>query len=170
MLSSVQKSSVPDAVYNCRPLTLAPPPVSIYFPAFASFARDMNRHIESFTPQELDLAMGIVTASLSIYPLEAQRQAELRSQFAGTDFPKFLVPHPLNLSNSNTSTFTPDGAIDHPKGRFRILRVIVELTNEMGTSDYLAQAECGYKMLYASSDVSPALSSLTLLLILSWLW
>ncbi|KAH8823582.1 hypothetical protein DL96DRAFT_1618017 [Flagelloscypha sp. PMI_526] len=74
-----QKVGKPVAVYNYRPIELAPPPISIYHPVFGYFRNEMQRNTDSFEfdQEEIKIAKEFIDASSEYYSSETLRQKAL---------------------------------------------------------------------------------------------
>ncbi|KAH9930695.1 uncharacterized protein B0H18DRAFT_1116814 [Fomitopsis serialis] len=140
-VSELMKTQTPthlDAVYNYRPLHLAPPPIIIYRPAFARFAYSISQPIGSniYTPKEVETAREFIELSSKLYVDEPSRQRAITDAF-----------------------LEPDGVIrmDTSFEGFRPVVAITEVKNEIGTGgcDPRAQAECAYVAIYTSPEAKP---------------
>lgn len=155
-LQDFQSTSRLDAVYNYRPLALAPCPIIIYSSAFTRFISDMavNSDGVSFSHDELDNALTIVTASSMYYDSETNRMEALCTAFGNVVSPGFLEPRTLRYHDKEAE---PDGSVycSH-RSTHNIVIAVVEGKNETGEGDIdpLSQAECVYVALYTSPEVS----------------
>lgn len=155
ILRNLQSLSRPDAVYNCRPWELAPCPITIYSSAFAQFMSDMAVNLDgvSFSHDELDNALTIVTASSMHYGSKTNRMEALRTAFGNLVSPDFLEPRTLRYHDKEAE---PDGSV-YCSGRSKhsIGIAVVEGKNEIGEGgiDPLSHAECVYVAKYTSREV-----------------
>ena len=156
-LMKTQTSSHLDAIYNYRPLHLAPPPIMIYHPAFARFAQSMSQpadHNIQYTPAEVQTAREFIELSSKLYVDESSRQRAIKAALSDAVGIGILDSTSLNCSSGR---FQPDGVIrtDTSFKGFRPVVTISEVKNEIGTGscDPRAQAECAYVAVYASFEV-----------------
>jgi len=156
---AIQRPGNPDAVYNWRPLSLWPPPISIYHPLFAQFAGDVSADPNSlsFSSSELDEALGIIQTLLDIYPQESLRRQKIGATPLFFKDGKTLLT-PTTFMRDETRFFSPDG---HRTSHIPALDIVMpceitEINNEIGEarSDSMTQAECDYVCLHSSDDVS----------------
>ncbi|KZT68353.1 hypothetical protein DAEQUDRAFT_766353 [Daedalea quercina L-15889] len=143
-----------DAVYNYRPLDLAPPPITIYHTVFAKFLRMMNEPC-AFTHEELDHAQKFVTQAVTYYSKEDKRIIH-SSEMA-------LAVHPQILSSMSpsftSSRLEPDGVVRSAMLHNDLYTVpaLAEVKVEVGEGgcEPLAQAECAYVAIYSSDEARP---------------
>ncbi|KAH9947831.1 hypothetical protein B0H21DRAFT_806645 [Amylocystis lapponica] len=112
-----------DAVYNYRPIDLAPPPITLYHPVFAKFLQLMAEP-QIFSDEELNNAQSFITLAVAYYKEEARLE------------PDGLV----------SSADTPDGFSTITA----IHEVKLEIGD--GGSDPIAQGECVYVAIYSSNE------------------
>jgi hypothetical protein len=163
---NIQHSENPDAVYNWCPITLSPPPISIYHPVFAQFVREISNPGPSpLSSSELDDALTLIINFLDFYSDEPFR---LRGIGQTRLFNENGVPlvQPTKFLRDSGKTFEPNG---HRKSFVTTLHTaipseIIEVKNEIGEglSDSITQAERDYVCMHSSPEVSS--SDITLVL------
>ncbi|KAH9948020.1 hypothetical protein B0H21DRAFT_735808 [Amylocystis lapponica] len=131
-----------DAVYNYRPIDLAPPPITLYHPVFAKFLQLMAEPQE-FTKEELIRAHSFVTLAVAYYRDEATRRETLYCDMSTAIHESILVLGPDGVVSSEE---TLDG--------FSPVTAIHEVKLEIGDGgcDPLAQGECDYVAIYSSNE------------------
>ncbi|KAI0328013.1 hypothetical protein GY45DRAFT_1362911 [Cubamyces sp. BRFM 1775] len=143
-----------DAVYNCRPLELTGPPITIYHTVFANFLKYMQEP-RDFTPDELETAQNFVTQAAAYHQDENKRQEKL-SPWMSAGVRQGVLQR-TSITNS-TGRFTPDGAMfaatETPRNGFRPLIGAHQLKAEIGegAGDPSAQAENVYVAYYSSEE------------------
>ncbi|KAF9476230.1 hypothetical protein BDN70DRAFT_897494 [Pholiota conissans] len=162
-LKTTQNVSRPDAIYNSRPLTLQPPPISIYHPVFAKFTQLMATPYTNmdFSYEELEQAIKFIASSLPFYEDEKSRQDSilgLASVASG-----ILTSSAFNLKSG---MFSPDGvcSVECPvfTEKYQSTQAVMGiqvLESEVGTGgcDPAAQAECAYVAICSSDEVASVL-------------
>lgn len=168
-ISELMKTQTPtrlDAIYNYRPLDLAPPPIIIYHPAFARFARAMSHPLDPdnpYTRKEVQTAREFIQLSSKLYGDDVSRQRAITDALSDAVGGGILDRAPLDYSSGS---FEPDGVIhmDTSFEGFIPVVAITQVKNEIGTGgcDPLAQAECAYVAVYTSREVYAPLLRLTI--------
>lgn len=158
VLQVTQRKTRPDAVYNWRPMSLQPPPISVYHPTFAKFTRLMSMQLEDeeFSHDELQSAFEFIISSLEFYTNEETRQMCLKG-IQSIDR-NILQQTRIFLTSGN---LTPDGYSQSPTpvfppGSRMAYKAFQHLKAEVGTGscDPMAQAECAFLAVYSSDEVS----------------
>ena len=129
------------------------PPVQIYNPAFAMFLKEMSHSCDTvdFTDAELEKALDFIDTSLVLHNDEAQRRTEIsRLRVLGRlESPEIAF---------QDRTMKPDGIVTTicHSGRQEATIRLVEMKNEIGEggSDPIAQAECGFRLICSSDQVT----------------
>ncbi|OSD04890.1 hypothetical protein PYCCODRAFT_1423837 [Trametes coccinea BRFM310] len=153
-----QVISRPDAIFDFRPATLAPPPITVYHLAFSSFLQYLDDDTE-LSHDDLDTAYAFTVRALRCYAKEELRQNNLVQVNAVR--PGLFQSSALNF---DSGTIRPDGVI-FSKGEltsnegvdFHPVIAITEIKNDFGegSCDPLAQAECAYAAIYSSKEARP---------------
>ncbi len=126
-----QQSGKPDMAYNYTPLTLAPPPISIYEPAFARFKDRLSQPIESFelSYEDFRKAYRIIEVSSDLFENEEERRKKLE-MLNILDEKTFWTESRVSISGS---CIIPDGRVtEFWETMVLIFLVICELKNSMG--------------------------------------
>lgn len=157
-LQRTQTTSHPDAIYNCRPLSLQPPPITIYHPVFAKFTQLMMEPCEKlqFSCEELENAFEFIVSSLAYYSSEADRQAAIQ----GISYVAIDILRQTTITLGGRK-HTPDGVsmsicpVFPVKGRMAI-KGFADIKSDIGTggSDPISRTECAYVAVYSSDEVS----------------
>jgi hypothetical protein len=148
-----------DVIYNHRPHFLTGPPIQIYNPAFATFVREMSHPCSKmeFTPKELGDALEFINVSLDFYKDESFRRDKIHSLRVLGDLTSPEVKF-------DSRTIKPDGTVTIycPASKQEAIVRIVEMKNEIGegSSDPIAQAECGFVLICSSEKVTLFLATL----------
>jgi hypothetical protein len=168
---TIQRTDKPDAVHNWRPVTLWPPPISIYHPVFAQFTHDVSAdpNSVSFTSLELDDGFDIVGKFVQFYRIELHKQQNIGQTRLFLEAESSLLKSSQFMRGPG-KVFSPNGyRMSHiPALGVRMPSEIIKLKSEIGEggSDAVAQVECDYVCLHSSDVVSP----LTMAVILCYLF
>ena len=144
-----------DAVYNYRPLELAPVPLGVFHAVFPTFLFLMNELKDAdLTDDDLSHARSFVELANQFYDQEYQRLEALRPSLQAAIHQDILAETALRFGDRS---LRPDGrvrSISTPNG-FEIIRVLAEGKNEIGLggTDPIVQAECDYVAIYTSDKV-----------------
>lgn len=154
-----QRSRNVDAIYNGRPISLSPTPITIYHPIFSQFARDASDD-SALTKEELETADNFISISSVFYVDEGERQEKLQnvlaSLFRGCGVISRETTFPVGTSsvkpNGHASTVCPN------HGFAAAFRLFMEMKNGVGEGgcDPLLQAECVYIALISRDTVRPS--------------
>ncbi|KAH9948021.1 hypothetical protein B0H21DRAFT_708046 [Amylocystis lapponica] len=127
-----------DAVYNYRPIDLAPPPITLYHPVFAKFLQLMVEP-QIFSDEELNNAQSFITLAVAYYKEEAIRKRKLQLVMGAAVHKNILVSEGLSYTYTRW-------LLDH----YAIHEVKLEIGD--GGSDPIAQGECVYVAIYSSNE------------------
>ena len=152
-----QVRSKVDAVYNYRPLELAPPPIAIYHPVFTNFRRTLAELEDSeLTPDELDHARKFVEAAVDLHVTQDQRIMALHPIMYDAIHPDFLREITIKLDNRN---IRPDGHVVSAKAPNGYEPVVAfeeaKVEPGAGNSDPIARCECDFVAVVSSDVVRP---------------
>ncbi len=153
----VQKPDQLDALYNSMPSDLAPSPIAIYCPPFATMKADLKKPSNSFdfTPDQIRMAKKLIGVSSDLYSNEKKRQEALNglNMFGQEDF---WVSATLKVYKS---VVRPDGGglsalLGHPWFPFPINRDLGEVkTDQEGGCNPIQQGANVYKKVWSKPEV-----------------
>ncbi|KZT18890.1 hypothetical protein NEOLEDRAFT_1142814 [Neolentinus lepideus HHB14362 ss-1] len=149
-----QRAGRADAVYNYRPLSLTPLPITIYHPVFAKFLQIMEEDTV-LMHDELAHALTFIGQAVKLYKNETKRMEQLSAMKAGVH-QSILGITGLTFESGD---FNPDGVVFSAQtpDQFKTILCITEVRNEIGEggSDPISQAECAYVAVYSSDEARP---------------
>lgn len=155
--AKLQDPATPHAVYNWRTHGLRPPPLAPYFPAFATFHRELSAVDEGppVKPEELRSAMDLIILSTNFYSSgDARLDTVLETALFSYEPTRYIKKGQPALANRlmfpdvhRTCACPPIPHGVHPE--------FTEVMHEIGLggSDPITQAECDYVSVYTSDLV-----------------
>lgn len=164
-LRTIQNLEHLEAMFNTRPVTLEPPPLAPYFPAFATFINETSPGYHDqlpFTSDELVAAKDVVCCSAELYVAESDRVAALYRTALFKDGHSLEAKPPLSLDSIHVGISRMSSCPALRSGN-AVTSEFAEVKNEIGIgdSDPLVQVERYYVSTYKSTAVRLACCSET---------